>query len=105
MIMNILPKLIKEVKEKMSSLDKNDLELICNMCLLLRQYREKPEEKAKRKEFFEGMDSKDDETGMTVFELLESLEEKAKEKIGPGNGEQGNTARKPGGFDFADQAK
>ena len=93
---------IKEVKEKMSSLDKNDLELICNMCLLLRQYREKPEEKAKRKEFFEGMDSKDDETGMTVFELLESLEEKAKEKIGPGNGEQGNTARKPGEFDFAD---
>ena len=97
-----LPKLIKEVKEKMSSLDKNDLELICNMCLLLRQYREKPEEKAKRKEFFEGMDSKDDETGMTVFELLESLEEKAKEIIGPGNGEQGNTARKPGEFDFAD---
>ena len=97
-----LPELIKKVKENISLLDKDDLELICNMCALLRTYRGKPEEVEKRKEFFEGMDSVDEETGMTVFELLESLEEKAKEKIGPGNSEQGNNGRKPGGIGLDD---
>ena len=97
-----LPTVIKDAMKNIHKIPKDELVNLCDICKLLHVYKEKETEAEKRQEFFDGLESIDKETGKTVFELLESLEEKAKEYISIGDGEQGNGGARSSNSDWED---